>query len=553
MTQVNPARHHSEGLAGLLLSLLMAAAFVGSFFGIDFVLGRSVFWQTEVRDVTQYVAGFNFYFTAPWQSPWLAFNALNYPEGTLATFVDAIPLYALLLKLAAPDHWAPFNPYGVWVALCFALQATGAWWLAKELKTRSWAFLMALVLLLLSFPALLDRIGHISLMSHWLLLFALALYLRSRNSSEWPLLAWTLLCLGAFYINIYLFVMVGCVWVSALLNASQHSMAKRAKALALPALCVMATAWMALWPLPSGKPTPEFGFGYYALNLLSPWVGGHILPAANDLGLNPIAGFTYVGGPGHYEGFNYLGLGVLLLLSLGAWRMVKSAMHHKALIALMLMFAAYALSDHVMLGQKIAFEFKYPEALLPLTSQFRASGRFFWLVGYALLIFSLYHCHQMFPKRHFAGLVVLVCGLQWVDLQGVYQGLSFRLNRQDAPVMDAAKWDEALGTNTRIVYAYPKFKCGKDPQNALLPLMKYTSERHLKLNTGYIARYTPDCQDMKLEIAQSNPANSAYVLSGDALAANFKLDSIFPSAWQVVCKPIDFAQVCRATSLKATP
>lgn len=35
MTQVNPAHHHSEGLAGLLLSLLMAAAFVGSFQLLD--------------------------------------------------------------------------------------------------------------------------------------------------------------------------------------------------------------------------------------------------------------------------------------------------------------------------------------------------------------------------------------------------------------------------------------------------------------------------------------------------------------------------------------
>lgn len=35
MTQVSPAHHHSEGLAGLLLSLLMAAAFVGSFQLLD--------------------------------------------------------------------------------------------------------------------------------------------------------------------------------------------------------------------------------------------------------------------------------------------------------------------------------------------------------------------------------------------------------------------------------------------------------------------------------------------------------------------------------------
>jgi hypothetical protein len=212
-----------DGLAGFLVSAVLGAAFVMAVFGTDFVMGRSVFWRTDMRDVTQYVAGFNFYFNTPWQSPLLAFDALNYPQGTLATFVDAIPLFALLLKVLAPDAWAPFNPYGFWVAICFVFQAIGGWCIAKELQTKSWTFLLSLLGLLLSFPALLDRIGHISLMSHWLLLFAVALYLRSQQANVWPQMRWTILCVAAFYINIYLFVMVGGVLLSACISATHQS------------------------------------------------------------------------------------------------------------------------------------------------------------------------------------------------------------------------------------------------------------------------------------------------------------------------------------------
>jgi hypothetical protein len=550
---INLRSFQPDGVAGLLFCLSLAVVFVGGVFGLDFVAGHSAFWRTEVRDVTQYVAGFNFYFNAPWQSPWLSFDALNYPQGSLATFVDAIPIYAFLLKLIVPSTWAPFNPYGAWVGLCFLLQAVGGWWIAKELRTKSWVFLVTLVGLLLSFPALLDRIGHISLMSHWLLLFALALYLKTHTQVAWPLKSWAALCIVAFYINIYVCVMVCGVFASAWLSAPPQAAIKRVQALVLPAVLLLATAFFAVWPLPSGNPTPEFGFGYYSLNLASPWMGGSILPLPTWLGLNPIAGFTYVGQAGQYEGFNYVGLGVLLLVCASAVRMLQSAKRHKPLFTLMIVFTVYALSDRVFLGQHVLLEFHYPQWLLPLTSQFRASGRFFWLAGYVLTIWSLYHIYQALKPRQFAVVALVVIVIQLMDLQGVYQGLSFRLHREDAAVINTSQWDAAIGSEVRVLYAYPKFKCGKDPQNTLLPLMKYASERQLKLNTGYIARYTPDCLDMKAEVALSNPATSAYVLSSGALAAGVPAETIFPSSWAVRCEPIDFAQVCQVTQWPKTP
>jgi hypothetical protein len=129
--------------------------------------------------------------------------------------------------------------------------------------------------------------------------------------------------------------------------------------------------------------------------------------------------------------------------------------------------------------------------------------------------------------------------------------LNLKLNHEQAQIIHTDQWDSALGDDSKVLYLYPKFKCGLDHQKSLLPLMKYASERKLKLNTGYIARYTPDCFDMKDEISKSDPAISAYVITQDAIRDVVKLETIFPASWSVRCQYVDFANVCRVTSLKA--
>ncbi|HEN3580982.1 TPA: hypothetical protein U5D98_004286, partial [Yersinia enterocolitica] len=174
--------------------------------------------MSEVDDVTQYISGFNMYLSSPWNFPLLAFDSLNYPQGTRVTFVDAIPIYSFILKLLLPENIAPFNPFGYWIALCLLLQGISAWWITKELNVDSWLFFILLLLTFLTYPALLARIGHISLMSHWVLLFSLALYIRGRRQKKLSIGIWTILLVSIFYINIYLFVMASGIYFAAIFS-----------------------------------------------------------------------------------------------------------------------------------------------------------------------------------------------------------------------------------------------------------------------------------------------------------------------------------------------
>lgn len=526
-----------EGYGALLLVLIASAVFVWQTFGYGFVLGTTPYWQAQVQDVTQYIAGFNMYFSAPWQLPLLAFDSLNYPVGTRVTFVDAIPLYALLLKLFLPSSLPPFNPFGFWVALCFVLQGVGAWWICRELKTKSWIFLGVLAIFCLMYPALMARLGHISLMSHWILLFSLALYIRGYRQMGLPVWGWTLLLVSAFYINVYLFVMACGIYGAALLSLRRRLVIKDVGSFGIPFLALAASTVAMLFPLPPSQVTREWGFGYFSMNLLSPFVGGKFL----DWQVPEV--------PGQYEGFNYLGLGVLTGLLLAYFFRNRPGndilSRHGALLTLCIIFSVYALSSQVYFGGERVLVVAYPGELEGLTAQFRASGRFFWPVGYCLAIFSLLMLNRGLGKSAFVLVAVALAILQVADLNNVYKSLRANVLRGDVDQpLDVKLWDSSLNDRVKVLYFYPKFKCGKDSNQTLLPVMQYAAARRLKLNTGYIARYTPDCQDVQAEIAGSNPNDSAYVFVRQDYPTLGGIKLLFAEHSDIQCKQVQFAYIC---------
>jgi hypothetical protein len=531
----------STGRAGFAVALAIGLFFVWRYFPTGFVLGTSSYWLTEVDDVTQYFAGFNAFFSAPFSYPLLSFDSINYPQGTRATFVDAIPLYALLLKLFVPASFAPFNPFGVWVALAFVGQAICAWWILRELQIKSWLALLALVVCLLTFPALTTRLGHISLMSHWILLSSLALYIRCRRTSEPQRIAWSLLLVVAFYINIYLFLMASAIYVvSCLCNRARFQPAELGRAL-IPFLIIGASLFLTILPMDQTSVGKEGGFGIYSMNLLSPFHGGKYL------------NFPDPEMPGQYEGFNYIGLGVLLAFALSVVLNRKAAVgsfsQHRALTWLMFLFAAYALSDTVYYGVHQVVTIHYPSFMDRITSQFRASGRFFWPVGYCVVIFAIATLYKKLSPVLFSVCMVLLVLLQMADLTNLRHRLVDTAKRPASLVLTQSAWDEQVTSDIQYLYFFPKFRCGRSELilNTLMPTMRYAVVHGIKINTGYVSRANSNCsvESTKAEIAASAPDHSLYVFVKGDYPQVEQVKALFPDNDQPTCTEIDFAHICR--------
>ncbi|MEE5104787.1 DUF6311 domain-containing protein [Pseudomonas alliivorans] len=534
----------STGRAGFAVALAIGLCFVWRYFPAGFVAGTSSYWSTEVDDVTQYFAGFNAFFSAPFSYPLLAFDSINYPQGTRVTFVDAIPLYALLLKLFVPSSFAPFNPFGVWVALAFIGQAVCAWWILRELQIKSWLALLALTVCFVTFPALTTRLGHISLMSHWIILCALALYIRCRRTSEPQRWGWSVLLVAAFYINLYLLVMASCIYVvSCLYNPQKFKPAQLVRAL-IPFLIIGVSLFLTIFPMTMGNVAPETGFGIYSMNLLSPFHGGNYFR------------FPDPEMPGQYEGFNYLGLGVLLAfflsLVLNRKAAVSSFYQHRALTWLMVLFTAYALSNLVYYGVHLVVTINYPSFMDRITSQFRASGRFFWPVGYCVVIFAFATLHRKLSPWLFALCMIILVPLQISDLSDRRHQLYGTLNRPAAPVLTQSAWNEQFTGDIKYLYFFPKFRCGRADLvlNTLMPTMRYAAVHNLKINTGYVARANSVCgnENVKNEIVASSKDQSLYVFVKGDFPQVDQVKAFFPATQQPVCKEVDFAHICRINS-----
>ncbi|GAB7527829.1 hypothetical protein PS3A_02350 [Pseudomonas sp. 3A(2025)] len=535
----------STGLAGLFIAVAIAVFFILRYFPDDFLLGTSSYWNTETEDVTQYISGFNAYFQAPFSWPLLAFDSFNYPVGTRVTFLDALPLYALLLKVFVPAHFAPFNPFGVWVGLAFVLQAVCAWWILKELRIASWLALITLVTLFVLSPAFLARVPHTSLFSQWIVLGALALYIRSVRLSQLRPVAWTLWLAMSFYLNIYLFTMATAIYIAAFFTVRGYQSFRQLAWAALPVVVIGVSLLITVLPLPREAVAPEGGFGVYSMNLLSPISGASLMSIPN------------ASMPGQGEGYNYLGLGVILAflvaLRLNQTRPTEVFTRHRALFILMLLFTLYALSNHVYFGTVEVLTLNYPDFMNVLTSQFRASGRFFWPVGYCIIVFSVVMLYRNTRRLVFAVLMLALLFVQVVDLRSVRHNFVDTINRPPSKILTAQQWDAELGKDVAHLYFYPKFRCpNPDVLQTLMPLMRYSAERGLTLNTGYIARHQPACDTASLqaEISKADPARSAFLFNQSVYGSVESIQPLFPANVTLHCNRVDFAYVCKAHASK---
>jgi hypothetical protein len=530
-----------QGPLGFVLAALLGLGYAWWLYKGPMLHGTAPFWWSDKSDISQYVAGFNAFVHEPWHWPLLRIDSLNTPDGTLATFLDTIPLYAMLLKVVHPGagYW---NPYGLWIAICFTLQGIGAWWICREAKVRNWAALLALALLLASFPALTRRIPHTSLMSQWLLLFGLAIYLRSTRLGRIATGSWVALLPCAFYINIYLFSMVSAIFAADVLRELLRTpirLASVRRAVLAPVAAyglLFVTMWITMLPLPPGAGSGEWGFGYYSMNLLSPLNGGMLLQLDHPEATH-----------GQGEGATYLGI---FLLALTVWVTRLRRRHdpdfwgrHAALLGMLALLTLYALSNQVYLGETRLFTLILPPEADQLTSTFRSSGRFFWPVGYAIVVFTVLGAARHLKTWHAAAVLAAVTALQFWDLQAHHERVRAGLSMDSAQVVDTARWDAFLGAGVNAMHYYPPFHCGPATlTEGLLPTMVYAVKHRYRLSTGYIARAVKPCDNYAADIARL-PASTAVAF--DKKTFPREQDALQLMGGEAACADMGLVFLCR--------
>lgn len=450
-------------------------------------------------DPQQHFLGWRFFRQSAWHFPIGLMDNLGYPFLTSIVYTDSIPIFAVIFKLLSPILPDPFQYFGLWGILCYALQgALGALLCLKYARSNTQAFLGSLLFILS--PIVLNRMFyHSALAGQWIILLGLLFVVYHSTLEQRPvraILAWG--GLGALIGSIHLYFLPMCGILCLGYCAFDIFRNKRWYGI-LPVVSLVLFAVGASW-LFGAFSTPASasldGLGRYSFNLNS---------FVNPLGYEHSAILrnlpTY--GDGQHEGLAYLGFGVIILCVVSLALCVESYLRRSddryslrddlrqnrlSLIifaAMSVVCLIVAVSPTVTFNDRALFTVPLPSRLLNIWAIFRSSGRLIWPVNYMILLgaIALLTGRQ---NRRFAVLILACCvGLQAYDLslqmRGLHKQYSQRVQYENP--LDLDFWDD-LGNDGEIRHLITH----DDLQEYLYPLSDVALRNHWTVNDFYFAR-----------------------------------------------------------------
>ena len=512
-----------------LLAGLLAMLFTLHLYPLSFLGGSGSFF--EVKDAPQHVTGWLFYLHDAWHFPLLHTERLNHPVGVNIAFTDSIPLAALLFKLFRGVLPEQFHYFGLWHAVALLGQALAAVLLIRALGVRHLAGALLAAGFALTWPALLWRFQHTALMTHATILCALALYFLGR-AGQWrssaTALAFVALNLAALLIHPYLLAFTFIVFLAYLADQAVTGQGWLHQALPLfAALIVLALAGVLFGYF--GNSTQAEQFGVYSMNLSAPFCGSRFYSCVSEAADQPFKAFHFFDATGgQYEGYNYLGAGLLLLLPFAlaaSWRSLRGLPRKIPFLLLaLLLLTLYAASNKLFFLSHAVAAYDVPAFLQALTGTFRASGRFFWIVGYVILFASLAALlkKSSLPKL---GLVACALALQWVDLEPLRRHNTDTTSQPGAD--DVRQWATAV-QNVDKIFIHPAFGCRPTDPALYLYFQRVAAQYGKLLDTGYTARANVNCEKNALSFDTEFKPRQLYVMA----AADLKLPLSVPAGFQ---------------------
>lgn len=466
------------------------------------------------KDIIQHYTGWLFYREAPLQFPLGFASAMQYPQGTALTYTDSIPLLGILFRFIEPLLPETFQYFGLFTLCCYMAQGAGAALLVGLFLPDMLMPLLGAGMFLLC-PVLNERaFRHTALAAQFLIVFALYLYFKDARSAHISK-GWLALSVLAATVHPYFVPMILALLLAAMLArcGRLHSpkpllaVAVNTGAALLAAFCIGAFSTPA-----SGGIS---GYGYFCMNLNALFnpisrgdiVWSRLLPALPQ-------------GLGTYDGFNYLGLGVLAfgmigliwwLCAGGAKRWKALCARHGWLLAVCAVFTVFAVSNVIVWNGAAVFSLPLPHMLLTLGNIFRSSGRMFWPVSYLLLL-----CTVVFWARRKKPVgAVCVAALLCVQLWDVSPALAVKreaFTAQSAAFenpMQSEVWSALAGKYKHI------FSFDSTLVEALYPAL-WAAQNGMTTNDGFTARF-----DEVTHGAQADAQEKAM------LAGEFDVDTLY--------------------------
>ncbi len=357
-----------------------------------------------------------------WRWPLLTHTNLAYPYGISVHGTDGSPLWAFIFKIfhkvfGAPANWQFF---GIWMLICYVLQAYFSVRIFRHAFKNKFLIILGACFFVTAPIMLMRLFVHVNLQCHFVLLWAILLWMNNKLQRRQWIEMGVLVSLGTLMCPYFLPMIAGFF---ALLFYNQVWVAKK-------------VSWKRL-VCGLGGLALVFGFWLLMLGMLQK---GQVLTSGGWRGLslnltalfNPIWSkskvFNTLTPKADFDADNYFGFGLLILLVL-CFPYVKvlfrreNLKKHAPLALLLTGFFMFALSPSIKCGTVTILDYKPGELVDWLGATFRYSGRFFWPIWYLLAYFLIKTFAAQYKKWVFILLPVLLIVQIW-DISPSWQSKS---------------------------------------------------------------------------------------------------------------------------------
>jgi len=440
----------------LIGALLGAVCFVG-IYGVrvlDFTNTGWLFYGDN--DLRQHYIAWCHYRANPWHFPIGLVDTLSYPFSMSVIYTDSIPLFAVFFKIFAPVLPETFQYFGLFGLISFMLMGgLSAVLLARFIKDPVICILGSLFFDM-SFQVIHRLFYHTALGAQWIIILAFIIWVYDGLiKGMWKkIIIWAGMGFLCVAIHSYFLAMVGMVLAAVmvqqflLIRKDEKSFIKAAK---LP-LCEFAAFCLAgiinLWILGGfygGTSAAGFGLGTFSSNLntfINPLQYGRLMPRLPLL-------FDF-----QYEGFGYLGCGILFLFFAVAvglvFRMVRKSpekafhsnkIYGRMTLALAIVSILAATCPIIAYGDKEIIHIPYPGFVEKVLSIFRSNGRLIWVAVYILMTGAICICGYTFRHYRLIAVAIITAALilQIADQAAVFKE-KHKYFTADYPV--STIWDE---------------------------------------------------------------------------------------------------------------
>ena len=459
-------------------------------------------------------------------------DRLGYPEGESVALLDLNPLMAVVLKPLSPLLPEPAQYFGIEVILGCTLQFFFAYRLLQLLMgPNALGAALGSAFFLLAPPLNYRFWGHYSLSNQWLLVAALFVFAQAQEDSPGAVrrfwISAAILTAIATGTNPYLAFQVLVVLLSGVASLLWKKRITLAQSAAIAALLVavgFAVAYSMGLVISGGKGYASGGYRDLSMNIMAPFdprtFASLLMPRFQSAS------------HGQYEGYNYLGAGVLILLAV----VIVLALLHKGklptpdkrwlvpLSLCCLLLTLLALSTKVTGGAHTLIDFDPQQRFSQFFAPLRSSGRLFWAPYYAILA-AILAAPFLFLRRMWANvLLALLLILQFADTRSLRQWVRMTISEDHPSPLKSPVWAQ-LGALHQNLIVLPAWQCAKNASpggtEGYRTFGFLAIRDKMRINSYQSARYTGVAEDYHCNVAPAELAqqplspDSAYVVTAE--------------------------------------